>query len=765
MRILKIFIFLITLILPVKGISAPVISNISVSQIEGSRLVYISYDLISPGFLSLRVSLQVSKDSGNTWTVPVLRTSGAIGKAVMPGYRKNIIWDAVSDNPGEINTKMRFRIIADDEFSLIPSGSVTLGTTSGDIVQQDPNVSISTSEYYIHQTEITQFKWDNVRNWALKNGYTDMPAITTNSENHPVAGAGISLQTTAQWCNASSEKEGLDPVYTKNGTVMRTLSAGYDAINWNANGYRLPTEAEWEKAARGGVVNKRYPWGSDNISHNEANYFGSIFVGFGDMSNGLHPKYNGYSPVGEFAPNAFGLYDMAGNAAELCYSLGNYSYLSSGVNNPRPSSVIYGTRRGGSYDNVGYYCTCTFRGGYGNSGFGFRPVRSTISVKSPPALGSATATNVKQHSVTLVANVTNNGGAKFIERGFVFTSDAANNLFIDYPGTEKKLADTFKETGFQSFTSQVVNLKPNTTYSVKSYAINHQGVTYSPVYQFTTLPTYILIPSGGFSMGRVLSDTDPDAPQVAVYLSDYFIQYTETTKEEWDEVRNWAISKGYLDLASGEGKQPNHPVHSITWHDVVKWCNAKSEKEGLKPVYSVSSEIMRVGVYVPDPDWTANGYRLPTEAEWEKAARGGLVNNRFPYDNVISHDTANYNATSSHWYDYSQLRGFHPTYATDPMPFTSPVRSFAPNGYNLFDMTGNVGELCWDYYEWTYYTSQDNNRYNPTGPTSGSGNFVVRGGSWASSAFHHRCSYRSSIGIFQSSEGLGFRTVRSTITN
>jgi formylglycine-generating enzyme required for sulfatase activity len=233
----------------------------------------------------------------------------------------------------------------------------------------------------------------------------------------------------------------------------------------------------------------------------------------------------------------------------------------------------------------------------------------------------------------------------------------------------------------------------------------------------------VLIPGG------INSGTDPDYGFYSLKISTFYMDRTEVTKAKWDSVYNWAVANGYSFDNAGSGKAADHPVHTVNWYDCLKWCNARSEMEGRTPCYSLS-------------DWScnfsANGYRLPTNAEWEYAARGGLIGMRFSWGDTIQHTQANYYSSSSYSYDISLTRDYHPLYDIDPFPYTSPAGSFSANGYGLYDMVGNVWEWCND-------TAVSFRR--------------IRGGAWDSDADFARCGNSVWVGPEEIYDNQGFRSV------
>jgi len=188
-----------------------------------------------------------------------------------------------------------------------------------------------------------------------------------------------------------------------------------------------------------------------------------------------------------------------------------------------------------------------------------------------------------------------------------------------------------------------------------------------------------LIPAGDFQMG---SNDGPsnEKPIHTVYLDAFYMDVYEVTHAQYKKFMDATGYKAPEECWNDpDYNAPNHPVMGVSWNDAKAYA-----------------------------DWA--GKRLPTEAEWEKAARGGLVCKKYPLGDTLTHDDANY------------FGGVKRKWAGE-----SPVGSFAPNGYGLYDMAGNILEWCADWYDADYYAISP--KSNPTGPSSGSDR-VLRGGSW-----------------------------------
>lgn len=256
----------------------------------------------------------------------------------------------------------------------------------------------------------------------------------------------------------------------------------------------------------------------------------------------------------------------------------------------------------------------------------------------------------------------------------------------------------------------------------------------------------ILIKGGTFNMGSPESEAQrgEDELQHTVTVSDFYIGKYEVTQKEYQEImgKNPSNFKG-----------DNLPVETVTWYDAIEYCNKLSEKEGLTPVYTIDGENV---------SWnkSSNGYRLPTEAEWEYAARAETTT-PFNTENSIGAEQANFYGH----YPYLIEENYFSQGKLDTKPgeyrqTTVAVGSFSQNRWGLYDIHGNVGEWCFDYYG-TYDTE---NTDNPSGAETGTLR-INRGGGWNDYAKHMRCAYRASTTPNQGMSNIGFRIVRNSDSN
>ena len=242
----------------------------------------------------------------------------------------------------------------------------------------------------------------------------------------------------------------------------------------------------------------------------------------------------------------------------------------------------------------------------------------------------------------------------------------------------------------------------------------------------------VFVEGGTFQMGEYYNV----GPVHTVTVSSFYMSDHEVTQEEF-----YGVMRDNPSCFSGNWE---NPVECVSWYDAIEYCNALSLREGLTPCYS-GNPYMGEGYTC---DFSANGYRLPTEAEWEYAARGGKK------DYLDTRYSGSDNLSRVAWYGYCDEED---SIRTVTECTTMPVKQKLPNELGLYDMSGNVCEWCWDWYD--KYTSLA--QTNPRGASSGSDR-ILRGGSWYGSASFCRVASRYSYDPSVVSSGHGFRVVRSS---
>ncbi len=289
----------------------PVVSNVRAAQREGTKLVDIYYDVSDHEDDRLIATVTASTNHGATFDMNVAAcTGGGYGAGVQPGTDHHIVWDMAADFDGEYTNGLVLRVSC---FNPPPTMALVPGGTNSGVDPDAGSYVLTADSFHMDRTEVTKAQWDEIATWASSNGYDLTTNVAGKEHDHPAH--SVIWYQCIKWCNARSEMEGRAPAYytsSSKSTVYRSGNSDIDdnSVSWNS-GYRLPTDTEREYAARGGISSKRYPWGTDTISHNEANY-------------GTHPDYDDgpapyTSPAGSFAANGYGLYDVAGNVQEWCW--------------------------------------------------------------------------------------------------------------------------------------------------------------------------------------------------------------------------------------------------------------------------------------------------------------------------------------------------------------------------------------------------------------------------------------------------------------
>jgi sulfatase modifying factor 1 len=480
---------------------------------------------------------------------------------------------------------------ASPDMVLVKGGTFRMGSSGGP-AEEGPIHTVTLAGFHMGKFEVTQEEWKRVMG--------NNPSFF-KGDNLPVS--DVDWYDAVKYCNKRSKMEGLTPCYTGSGDEI--------TCNFDADGYRLATEAEWEYAARGGQKSRNYLYSGSNNADEVAWY---------ERNSGFEPH-----PVGQLKPNELGIYDMSGNIWEWCWEWYDKGYYrKSPSSNPGgPASPVDGKVR-------------SYRGG-GCCG--------------------------RKILLRNTARFSQSSSFKRFDMGFRVVKKASGKLPEDM----------------------------------------------------------VRVEGGPFKMGS--EEGGDRGPVRPVTVRTFYIAKYEVTQEEWYNLMGYNPSfiQGAL-----------CPVDRVRWWDVLEYCNKLSQKQGLTPCYKIDGETVTC-------NFAANGFRLPTEAEWEFACRGGNESGNFKY-------SGSNQAEEVGW--YVKNTGFLP----------QPVGQLKPNELGIYDMSGNVMEWCWDWYDRDYYRNSPAKA--PKGPSSGIRK-VARGGGIFRPANLMECSYRSWGKPYCTVSGLGFRLART----
>jgi len=337
-------------------------------------------------------------------------------------------------------------------------------------------------------------------------------------------------------------------------------------------------------------------------------------------------------------------------------------------------------------------------------------------------------------SIDMIINAPSNLTAEIIDdQSIKLTWQDNCNFEAGYKLERKDEGESFIEITQLSentteYTDESLTYGQPYTYRIKSYTTQNESF-YSNDFQiklFISAPNgFVYVPNGSFTMGDVWGDgVSSEYPTHEVTVSSYYMSKYEVTQELCQSVMG--------NNPSIFTKNDQDPVEKVTWYYAVEFCNALSEQEGLTPCYIIDGNNTTC-------NFNANGYRLPTEAEWEYAARSG------------GRDDRKYSGTNNE----SEL-GNYAWYGSNSDGKTHPVGTKQPNDLGIYDMSGNVYEWCWDWYN-SYPSSS---QINPTGHLTGN-NRVYRGGSWLHHSAVCRSAHRNSDLTSKTSWDRGFRILRT----
>jgi formylglycine-generating enzyme required for sulfatase activity len=612
------------------------------------------------------------------------------------------------------------------KLKLIPAGEFDMGSDDSDPMAEDDEGVLKHGKKSKHRVRITQPFYLGVIEVTRGQfrSFVDETAYKTEAEKDGRGGFGWDPEeeTFRQDPKFTWRKTGFEPEQTDEHPVVNV--SWVDAVafcEWlktkERQPFRLPTEAEWEYACRAGTTT-RYSSGDDPETLVTIGNVADVSLKERFPNGETTKASDGYlytSPAGRFRANAFGLYDMLGNVWEWCQDWYDEKYYNKSPQDD-PICSVGPTRRvfrGGSWSSNPRYCRSAYRRrfvpasrfwnepAFRSSLLGFRVARGQsqrsksedVPNEEPPGVvGSESAKN---------------GPKSPPERVDARNAEAA------LKATSHQPAKTSPAPAERTASAKAADTAPHGAFEIISTVAGRIELK--------------LIPAGEFMMGSGEGQDADERPHHRVRITRaFYVGVYEVTQGQYAAVTGknpsyFCSSAGGKDKVAGASTD-SHPVEYLSRLDALVFCNKLSEKEGLKSFYRIERERVTV------PDWSGEGYRLLTEAEWEYACGG---------------DPADLGEAA--WY------------GANAGGCTHPVGQKRSNRFGLCDMLGNVWEWCWDGWDRDYYKQSPS--VDPRGPIETSYQ-VIRGGSWGSNPRYCRSASRDSCSPGSRSSYLGFRVAR-----